>query len=114
MSIQIYATVASGVGLATCVAFVVDYFLLSRGYNRSEYWWMIMCFPGSLGLLLAFIFVSRLLGDSLLRRLVGALLYTCLLIMVPWLHRLMRRSFREGRIREKERALARQKSQEDV
>lgn len=112
--IQIYATVASGAGLAACVAFLVDYYRLSRGFRRSEYWWMIICFPGSLGLLLAFIFVSRLLGDSVLRRIIGAVLYTCLIIMVPWLHRLMRRSFREGRLRAKARAIARQSSQEDV
>lgn len=112
--IQIYATVASGVGLANCIVFVLHYAWLSRGYKRSEYWWMVICFPGSLGLLLAFIFLSRLFGDSVIRRLIGAVLYTCLLIMVPWLHRLMYRSFREGRLRAKARALARQSSQEDV
>jgi uncharacterized membrane protein YfcA len=84
-------------GLVWALVYIVDFLRLSRGYRKSEYWWLLLLFPGSLASLFAFIVVSRLLGDSLIRRIVGVVLYSGLVMILPWLHRLMRLSMRRAK-----------------
>lgn len=93
----IYTTVATALGAGACWAFCIDYYRLSRGFRRSEYWWIFMGFPASLGILLTFLLVARLVPNSFGRQLIGAILYTVLLAVIPMKHRLMRKSMTRGR-----------------
>lgn len=95
---RITTSILTGLGLVACIAFCTHYFIRTRGYRRSEYWYMLMAWPTSLGALLLYIFVARFIGQSLFRQVVGLVLYSSLLVMVPWLHRLMLKSMSKGHV----------------
>lgn len=93
-------TIITGVGLLWGVIYLADYTRLSfraRRYGRKGWWqseigWVLFLFPAALTAIFGFIFISRLLGDSLLRRIIGLALYAGLVLMLPWKHRIMRKS----------------------
>lgn len=89
-------------GLIAAVAYVVDYWRLSRYSKKSEYWWLFMAWPLSTAALFGYVIFARLFGENIVRRLVGVFFWAALTLMVPWLHRLMRRSMKSGSLREKQ------------
>jgi FlaA1/EpsC-like NDP-sugar epimerase len=91
---RLYMLIACAVGAAACIAFCADYYRLSRGFRRSEFWWIFMGFPATLGVVLLFILASRVVPDSWVRQVVGAILSTILIAIVPLKHRIMRKAMR--------------------
>lgn len=95
----IYATVVTALGILFCGAFVIDYYRLSKGFRRSGLWWIFMGFPASLGALLTYLLIARLVPNSFLREVIAASLFTALVAIVPAQHRLMRKSMGDGKRR---------------
>lgn len=93
-------TIITGVGLAAGIGYATDFTRLSikarryghRGWWQSELGWVLFLFPTALTAIFAFIFLSRMFGDSLIRRIIGLALYSLLVLMLPWKWRIMRKS----------------------
>lgn len=92
----VYATVMTGLAILACIAFVIDYFRITRGFRRSGLWWVFMGFPASLGILLAYLLIARFVPNSTVREIIAAGLFTAFVAVVPAQHRMMRKSMRDG------------------
>jgi uncharacterized membrane protein YsdA (DUF1294 family) len=94
---QVVTLILTANNLVWSAVFCIDYHRLSGGaWRRTEYGMMLMLLAGSLGALMAFVFASRLFGDSLVRQIFGVVLYGALSLCLPWMHRLMRLSQRHA------------------
>jgi hypothetical protein len=90
----------TSVGFACGIGYAVDYTRLSlrarrfgrKGWWQSELGWVLFGFPTALTVLLGFILFSRLFGDSLHRRIIGLVIFTAVVLMIPWKWRIMRKS----------------------
>lgn len=82
-------------GLVWAAVFIADYWRMSRGmWIRNEYGRFFMTFPTVMFFLLLFLLVSRTIDGVHVRRIIGIVLYSGLVLTLPWLHRLMRLSMR--------------------
>lgn len=96
----IAAVVITGVGFVCGVGYAIDYTRLSfrarrlgyRGWWQSELGWVLWGFPTALTAILGFVLFSRIFGDSIVRQIIGLVLWTIVMAMIPWKWRIMRKS----------------------
>jgi hypothetical protein len=94
--LRVASTLLTILNAVVCIGMVVDFTRLSQGRWRQgpyrAYGVLIVGTIASLGAIFVFIAFSRLLGDSVMRQVIGFLLYLVLSVMLPGWWRLMRRS----------------------
>lgn len=102
------AVIITGIGFVCGVGYAVDYTRLSfrarqlgyRGWWQSELGWVLWGFPTALTAIMGFVLFSRIFGDSLIRQIIGLVLWSVVMGMIPWKWRIMRKSQAKVRSRE--------------